>query len=454
MTNKEKIPVINLFSLNPFKIKSSVNNPLPLFLSSLRKFNGFLMVKIPFSSKRTYLTDKPNLIRHFLQRNHKNYTKSRLVRENLVPQLGNGLLTSEGDYWLKQRRAIQPAFHRTKLEYISKIMIEEINTYMDETLSKYAKTGETFSIDKEMMHLAFKLVSKSLFGKETEDDKLDLIGEVVSFGQEYQIKRIRMPFLKPWLFISGQTAKNKRMKKLGESLVMEIINNRKKSTAKKDDLLQMLIDTTYEDGSKMSDQQLLEESLIIFIAGHETTAIAISWAIYLISSHSEIERKLCQSIIDDLGGDQASFSTLRSLSYTTQIIEEALRLYPPAWLIDREAIEDDEVDGYTIRKGVPISCLLYSMHRHPDLWKNPNLFNPERFSSENKKNHIPFSYIPFGGGPRLCIGNNFALMEMQLILSMFFKKFKFELIPDQEIDVKPMVTLRPKNEILFKVTNR
>ena len=455
MNHKFKISSVNLFSLNPFTIKRQISNPIPLFLKSLKKFNGFLIVKIPFSSKKTYLTDKPNVIRHVLQKNNRNYTKSKLVQESVVPQIGNGLLTSEGEYWLKQRRAIQPAFHRGKLEYISQVMSDEIKIFMDETLERYANSGESFQIDTEMMHLAFKLVSKSLFGKDPEDDKLDLIGEVVSYGQQYQTKRIRMPFLKPWLYISGQTSKNEKMKKLGQDLLMEIISLRQESSEKKDDLLQMLIDTEYEDGTKMSNQQLLDESLIIYVAGHETTAIAMAWAVYLIATHPNVEAKLVQSIADDLKGEAPSFSNLRSLTYTTQVIEEAMRLYPPAWLVDREAINDDEVDGIKIKKGIPISCLIYSMHRHPDFWENPNDFDPERFSSENKKKHVPFSYIPFGGGPRLCIGNNFAMMEMQLIIAMIFNKYSFELIQDKgSIDIQPMITLRPKNGIVVKIKKR
>ena len=455
MDKKNNIPTVNLFSFNPFKIKYEISNPIPLFLRSLKKFNGFLIVKIPFSSKATYLTDKPSVIRHVLQKNNRNYTKSRLVRENVVPQIGNGLLTSEGDYWLKQRRAIQPAFHRGKLEYISQVMSDEIKVFMDDVLEKHAISEKSFCIDTEMMHLAFKLVSKSLFGKDPEDDKLDLIGEVVSFGQQYQTKRIRMPFLKPWLYITGQTSKNEKMKKLGQDLLMEIISLRQESSEEKDDLLQMLIDTEYEDGTKMSNQQLLDESLIIYVAGHETTAIAMAWAIYLIATHPNVESKLVQSIAEDLKGEKPSFSNLRNLTYTTQVIEEAMRLYPPAWLVDREAINDDEVDGIKIKKGIPISCMIYSMHRHSDFWKNPNEFDPERFSPENKKKHIPFSYIPFGGGPRLCIGNNFAMMEMQLIIAMIFQKYKFELVTDKDsIDIQPMITLRPKNGIRVKVRKR
>ncbi|MDG1841404.1 MAG: cytochrome P450 [Crocinitomicaceae bacterium] len=455
MDHKFKIPSVNLFSLNPFTVKREISNPIPLFLKSLKKFNGFLIVKIPFSSKKTYLTDKPNVIRHVLQKNNRNYTKSKLVQESVAPQIGNGLLTSEGEYWLKQRRAIQPAFHRGKLEYISQVMSDEIKVFMDEVLEKHVHSGESFQIDTEMMHLAFKLVSKSLFGKDPEDDKLDLIGEVVSYGQQYQTKRIRMPFLKPWLYITGQTSKNEKMKKLGQDLLMEIISLRQESSEKKDDLLQMLIDTEYEDGTKMTNQQLLDESLIIYVAGHETTAIAMAWAIYLIATHPNVESKLVQSIAEDLKGEEPSFSNLRKLSYTTQVIEEAMRLYPPAWLVDREAINDDEIDGIKIKKGIPISCLIYSMHRHSDFWNKPNEFDPDRFSIENKKNHTPFSYIPFGGGPRLCIGNNFAMMEMQLIIAMIFQKYTFELITEKDsIDMQPMITLRPKNGILVKIQKR
>jgi len=204
----------------------------------------------------------------------------------------------------------------------------------------------------------------------------------------------------------------------------------------------------------MTDQQLLDESLVLYVAGHETTALALTWALYLISSHPDVEQQLYKSTLSQFSEKDPGFSDLRSMGYTAQVIDETMRMYPPAWLLDRKAIEDDEVGGYTINKNQDIFCFTYGMHRNPEYWENPDTFDPDRFSEENKKKHVPHAYMPFGAGPRLCIGNNFAMMEMQLILSMFSKRYRFEVLSDQNITVQPLITLRPRNGIKVKVHKR
>jgi cytochrome P450 len=400
------------------------------------------------------ITDRPELMQHVLQKNHKNYTKTYVVRELVKKQVGNGLLTSEGEYWLKQRRAIQPGFHRKRLEGISTIMVQEINTYLDEVFDTYADTGQEIDMAKEMTQLAFKIVSKSLFGEEPEDDKLELIEEIVSQGQQFIVNQVRKPMLKPWFLITGAYKRNREMKATGDALIMEIIQARKQSKEEHNDLLDMLIQTKYEDGSCMSDQQLLEEAIILYVAGHETSANALAWMWYLLAKHPEIEEKTLQSVNANLGEHDPSFAKLPDLGYCLQVIEETMRLYPPAWVVDRQPLADDEFDGIPIKKGTDVLCFIYGVHRSERYWDAPNKFDPERFTAENKKNHKPFSYMPFGGGPRLCIGNNFALMEMQFVMAMMIKRYKFSLVEGQEIDINPLITLRPRYGIKMKVSKR
>ena len=434
-----------------FQINSISSNPIPFFMSIMRKHGT--MVDAYFL-KRFYLTTNPEVIRHIFQKNNKNYVKTNRTIDPVRDQIGNGLLTSEGAYWLKQRRSIQPGFHRKRLEDISITMVKEINTYMDEVLDVFAEKNEAFVLDKEMMHLAYRLVSKSLFGSEVADEKLKLMDRVISEGQEYTVDLIRRPYLKFWLRLNGKFKKNEENRRISQELIMGIINDRKKSSKPQNDLLQMLLETEYEDGSKMTDEQLLDESLVLYVAGHETTALALTWALYLISSHSDVEQQLHKSTLSNFSDKDPAFSDLRSMGYTTQVIDETIRMYPPAWLLDREAIEEDEVGGYKINKNQDIFCFTYGMHRNPEYWENPDSFDPDRFSEENKKKHVPHAYMPFGAGPRLCIGNNFAMMEMQLILSMFSKRYRFEVLNDQSIDVQPLITLRPRNGIKVKVHKR
>ena len=448
---KAHVPHIPLYKVL-LKLGKFADNPALHFQGVLNRNNGLVTIDLPYGP--VMLTDRPEVIQHVLQKNHKNYTKTEVVSGLLKKQIGNGLLTSEGEYWLKQRRAIQPGFHRKRLEGISTIMVKEINTYLDEVFDAYADTGQEIDIAKEMTQLAFKIVSKSLFGEEVEDDKLDVIEEIVSQSQQFVVDQVRKPMLKPWFHISGAYKRNSEIKAKGDALIMEIINTRKASKEEHNDLLDMLIQTKYEDGSGMNDQQLLEEAIILYVAGHETSANAMAWMWYLLGMNPEIEEKVLQSVNNSIGDQDPSFEKLRELGYCLQVIEETMRIYPPAWIVDRKPLADDTFEGIPIKKENDILCLIYGVHRSERYWKNPETFDPERFTPENKAKQVPFSYMPFGGGPRLCIGNNFALMEMQFVLAMMIKRYRFKLVEDQTIDINPLITLRPRYGIKVIVSKR
>ena len=446
-----QIPHIPLIK-NLINIKQFTYNPARYFKKVLDNNNGVVTMGLPYGS--VLLTDRPELMRHVLQQNNKNYIKTRVVRELLKKQLGNGLLTSDGEYWLKQRRAIQPGFHRKRLEGISSIMVNEINKQMNEVFDAYADQEKEIDIAKEMTELAFKIVSKSLFGQEAEDDKLEIIEEIVSQSQQFMVDQVRKPMLKPWYYLTGAYKRNRMIKEKGDALIMEIIRERQQSTTQHNDLLDMLIETKYEDGTGMTDQQLLDEAIILYVAGHETSANAMAWLWYLLAINPDIEEKVLNSVKESIGDKDPSFDQLRDLGYCLQVVEETMRLYPPAWIVDREPLQDDEFEGTPIKKSNDVLCLIYGVHRSPRYWNNPNTFNPDRFSPENKAKQVPFSYMPFGGGPRLCIGNNFALMEMQFVLAMMIKRYRFEVVKDQTIDINPMITLRPRNGIKVIIRKR
>ncbi|MGK0387724.1 MAG: cytochrome P450 [Maribacter sp.] len=447
----QKIPQVWIWK-NPAKFFKTVKNPAPVFKQIMEENDG--LAKMMLTSRYALMTDRPDLIRYILQKNNKNYIKTSVVKEILGKKIGNNLLTSDGEYWLKQRRAIQPGFHRKRLQGISNIMIDEINHYMDNVLDKKAEKGEEIDLAKEMLHLAFKVVSTSLFGTNISDISLDFIDETVSHTQQLVIDEIRRPFIKPWLYLNGTYRKNKQLLEASDKIILDTIKERKESGEKHDDLIDMLLETKYEDGSGMTDKQLLSEAIILYVAGHETSAVSLSWTWYLLMTHPEIEQQLLQSVKDSIGDEDPSFEGLRDLGYSLQVIEESMRLYPPAWIVDREPLEDDEFEGVHIEKGMDVLCLIYSVHRNKKYWDEPEKFDPERFNPENKKKQIPFSYMPFGGGPRLCIGNNFALMEMQFIIAMMVRRYKFELVEGQDIDINPLITLRPKNGLKARITKR
>ncbi len=437
---------------NPIKFPEIVKNPIPFFINHLNENDGLIQIKLV--ARYATMTDRPELIRHFLQKNHKNYIKTTIVRDILKEKIGNGLLTSDGDYWLQQRRAIQPGFHRKRLQSISHIMIDVIDSYLTKRMDKLAESGEIFDMSHEMTHLAYMVVSKSLFSGSIDDSQLDLIDKTITETQKLVINEIRRPFIKPWLWLKGDLKKNKELREMADQAIYEAIKERKATGEKHDDLLDMLLETRYEDGSAMSDQQLRDEALILYVAGHETSANALTWAWYLLATHPEIENKLLGHVKNVLGDEKPSFERIRELDYTLQVVEESMRLFPPAWITDREPLEDDEFEGIKIKKGQDIIAFIYGVHHNPKYWANPEEFNPDRFSIENKKKHVPYSYMPFGGGPRLCIGNNFALMEMQFVLAEMIRKYKVEVIPEQKIELNPLITLRPRYGLKVRISKR
>lgn len=450
MSNKKEIPEVGLMTM--LMNYAHINENLVSYFQELLEENdGLVKVKLPYS---LVLTDRVDIIKHVLQKNQKNYIKTKLVRETVRKQIGHGLFTSNGAYWLKQRRAIQPGFHRKRLEGIARIMVEEINLYMDNILDKYVETQEEVDLVDEMIKLAFKVITKSLFGQDFEDDKLDLIGESVEFGHHYVMDKTRKPYLKFWYHLNGTHAKNERLKKTRDEIILGFIEERRRSGEKVDDLLDMLLETRYKDGSSMTDQQLLDETIVLFVAGHETSAITMAWAWYLLGINPAIEQKVLDSVEENLGNRDPTFADAKNLSYALQVLQETMRLYPAVWFIDREPLEDDNINGIIIKKGEDIGASVHSLHRNPKYWDNPNHFDPERFSAENKKNHVPFSYLPFGGGPRLCIGKNFAQMEMQFILAMLLRRYKFTLTSTEEAGFKPMLTLCPSDGVKVTIQKR
>lgn len=450
MSTKKKIPQIGLMTM--LMNYAHINENLVLYFQQLLQANdGLVKVKIPYN---LVLTDRADIAEHIFQKNQKNYIKTKLVRETVRQQIGHGLFTSNGAYWLKQRRSMQPGFHKKRLEGIARVMIEEINLYMENVLDRYVDTQEEIDLVGEMTNLAFKIITKSLFGQHFAVDKLDKIGASIDFGHQYVMNQTRKPYLKPWYYINGTKAKNESLKKNRDAIVLAFIKERKRSGKRGDDLLDMLLATRYEDGSGMSDQQLLDEMLVLLVAGHETSAITMAWAWYLLGIHPEVEQNILDSIDKHLGDRHPTFEDVPKLGYALQVIQETMRLYPAVWFIDREPMQDDHINGIFIKKEEDIAVSVHSLHRNAKYWDRPNDFNPDRFAPENKNNRVPYSYLPFGGGPRLCIGQNFAQMEMQFILVMLLRRYKFDLVSKDPIHFKPLLTLCPSGGVKVRVRKR
>ena len=455
MSYKE-IPFIP-FLENVVSIPTLVNNPIPVFKEKLKKYGKIYQVNATIA-QNIIVTNHPPFINHILQSNHRNYIKSEIQTEGLAQYIGYGLLTTNGSYWLRQRRLIQPGFHRQKLVNIVHIMNDEIDDFIEEMRLNYAKSGKAFDLSEEMMRLTFKVVAKALFSRSIDEEELMRTGEIITAVQKYFVRKARMPFMKPWYQLIGREQRTNRLKEEADALLMEKIKTRKKEDGKikHDDLLEMLLDARYEDTNEgMSMQQVKDESAILLVAGHETSANALSWLFYLLTQNPKAQQKMVEE------GNQLfqkkkeiGFNDLQQLTFTRQCVDETMRLYPPAWAIDRKALEDDEIEGYKIPKGGTVIAFLYGAHHNPNYWKNPEDFIPERFAPENITSEQKKAYFPFGGGPRLCIGNNFALMEMQIAAAKIWHHFEVELIPNQDIDLQPLVTLRPRNGIKVRIKER
>ncbi len=436
-------------------IQKAVRNPISVFFPYKRKYGNIFSIRLGGNQELIILSD-PKYIQQVLQKKNKIYHKTEVQTEGLAQYVGKGLLTSEGEYWLKQRRLIQPGFHRPKLAALASDMLNEVRDF-ETSFEPYIDQFESFDMKKYMMHLTFRIVSRSLFGTSVTFDELLQIEQTIEDIQAYFVSKTRQPYLKPLFHLIGREQFYNEMLKLSDKIIFRTINERRQTNGEEyHDLLDMLMKSRYEDtGEGMTDQQLRDESLILFVAGHETTANAMTWLWYLLAQHPKEVQKLREEV-DRVLGDrkEITFADLPNLVYNRQVIDESMRLYPPAWITDRIAVADDVIDGYLIPKDSIVLTFIYGMHRDENLWPKAHHFIPERFSKENKKKHTKYAYIPFGGGPRLCIGNNFALMEMQIILAHLIRQYDFSIVPGQKIITKPLVTLHPDGGMMMRIKRK
>lgn len=420
------------------------------FLLNLRREYGDV-VRFRLGHRVVYLVSHPDDIKHVLQENHRNYQKSKGY-ERLESFLGQGLLTSDGEVWRKDRKLMQPAFHRERIGAFSTIM-----TDATEAMLKRWQTvtgGEVIDVHNEMMHLTLTIVSRTLFTTDISDEASD-VGQALTIVLRYASDRISSIFAIPENFPTEANYRYQEALNTLNRVVYQLINERRQSGEDTGDLLSMLVFARdQETGDSMSEQQLRNEVMTIFLAGHETTANALSWTWYLLSKHPEVERRLYAEVQEVLGDRVPTLMDLKNLKYTSMVVNEAMRLYPPAWEIGRESLSADKLSNYDLPPQSTVLLSSYVTHRHPGLWENPEGFDPERFTPERSTDRLQYAYFPFGGGPRTCIGNNFALMEAQLIVAAIAQKYRLELVPGHVVAPEPVITLRPRHGILMHLRPR
>lgn len=415
-------------------------DPLTLMTRSAREHGD--VAKLRFAWLDYHLLNAPAAAHRVLVENAKAYHKSPNY-QGLKIMLGQGLLTSEGDFWRKQRRLAQPAFHRDKIAGFVSTMAACTTDMLDRW---DRERPATLDVHAEMMRLTFRIVGKTLLSADLEADAKQFgqaLDVAIKWANQYVESIVRIPPSIP----TPTNVRFRRAQRVIESVVMRVVEERRRSGKDEPDLLSMLMGATDEaTGDGMSDKQLKDELLTLTLAGHETTANALSFTFYLLSRHPEVLRRLREEARTVLAGRDPALEDLARMPYTKAVIEEALRLYPPAWVFERIALEDDEVLGYTIPKGAIVAVSPWVMHRSPDLWPNPEGFDPARFLEPDPNRH-KLAYLPFGAGPRTCIGNVFALTEMQIILPIIVQRVALELVPGTEIALDPSITLRPKTGV-------
>lgn len=429
-----KLPIFRFF----LDAEGVRRNPIPFHKRYFEKLGDSFSLKIGFS-KHLILSRDNEIAQYILVRNQKNYHKFKFQSVYLSKYLGKGLLTSDGDFWLKQRRLIQPAFHKQKMNILvdnmNKTIISEIDSLRED---------ETFNAFPAMSQLAFNVVAKSLFEFSISEEKLHRIKFIIEKVQKFLVKEIRLPHKALWFSLSGQVKKHLKLADENNSIIKEIIEGRSSSNEDFNDLLNLLMETRYEDtGEHMAMQQLIDEIKILFIAGHETTANALTFTLHFLGSNPEVQQKVFDEITEIESQTDNVIEQLQKMPYVNAVLNESMRLYPPAWITDRQNVDDDTVGNFKIKKGTLIGISFYELHRNPKYWQDPDRFIPERFLGEQKKQSMQYFY-PFGAGPRMCIGAGFAIYEMCLAISQIVKRYVIE-SNTSTVEFNPLVTLKPVN---------
>jgi len=434
----KKIPEVSLLKFIKHSLEI-LKNPLPFHNKNFTEKGDIFKLNVGFKTA-VYFCRNAAFAEYVLQKNQKNYVKSKIQTVDLVKYVGEGLLTSEGKKWKTQRKLIQPAFYKKQLANLLVSMEDAIKKEFDRI--EVNRTVDFFPI---LNDLAFQTVVKSLFSGVTIDADMNRLQFITESGQKMLVKELRQPYLHWWFNMSGELKRELDLTLEARDVIRNKINQRKASKEKNGDLLDMLLDSKYEDGTGMEEEQLIDEILILFTAGHETTSNALTFTFQLLAKHPEWQDKIFKEWKTLSVETEDLMTRIMSSKICQQVIEESMRLYPPAYFIDRVNVKKDTFNDFEFEPGCNLLFSVYEIHRHPDLWSNPVAFRPERFAEGERQ--YSSQYFPFGAGPRKCIGNNFAMFEMIMAVTQLVSTYKIH--PEFDtIEITPLITLKPKNALL------
>lgn len=409
--------------------------------------------------KRIYFVNHAEYVKRILLDNVANYPKSVTYRNNLRPFLGDGLLISEGDFWKRQRRLAQPAFHLRRLKALAAAMAEAAAR-----MSGGWRHDEVMDVMAAMNAVTMEMAATTLFGADVSGDIGAVAAAMNVLGEETGRIRPTAFFELPEFITKPRGGKFAAAVATLDAIVNRIVAQRRaemdRGAAPRDDLLSMLLEARDEDsGEGMTDKQLRDELVTLFLAGHETTAIALTWTFHLLAQHPAEEAKLQAEVDEVLDTGSAArsapaFEDLERLPHARMVAEEAMRLYPPAYVFSRRAVGEDQLGPFHMPAGAHIVISPYALHRRPDYWPQPEAFRPERFAADAPSDRPKHAYLPFGGGPRICIGNSFAMMEHAIVLAAVVRRWRLESIPGHEVRTEPRITLRPRGGLQMRVMRR
>ena len=389
-------------------------------------------VYVPARRSYTYVIHHPDDVKRVLVSNHRNYTKGvGLDRVKIL--LGKGIMTSEGELWKRQRYMMQPLFHRRVVTEFAQV-IARVNDRCIARWEGLARGGELVNLTDEMSELTLEIVLRSIFGRDL--DRLSAPFEVVTREQSRDLQ-----FAYKFRSLT--------------KLVAQLIAERRASAEEHFDYVAMLMNARDKDsGAPMGERELIDEIMTLVVAGHETTASGLNWTWYLISQHPQVEARLHAELDAAADVPAPTLSEMEELPYTRQVIDEALRLYPPGWVLSRRTVAADVLGGYPVAAGTNVLLPLYLLHRHPRFWRDPEAFDPERFAPEHESQRPRFAYMPFAAGPRHCIGETFALYEMQMHLYKVARRYRLRYVPDKPLELEAQINLRTRHPLHMRLEAR
>ncbi|WP_321473281.1 cytochrome P450 [uncultured Paludibaculum sp.] len=417
------------------------------FLQRMAEEQGDV-ARFPLGPQNVVLLRHPDDIRNVLVTYNQRFVKSRMLQRTRI-LLGDGLLTSEEPFHTRQRKLVQPAFYRDRLVRYAATMAEKAAAAGDRW-----HDGQTADLDQEMMRLTLAIVTATLFSTNVEQETAEIGAAMSSILNMFNL--LMLPFSE-WLIRFPVLHSARRFREARaklDSVIYRIIHEHRRSQTDQGDLLSMLMDSRDDAGNGMNDKELRDEALTLFIAGHETTAMALNWTWYLLAQNPDAERRFHEELDTVLGGRLPGYDDFPKLPVTESIFAESMRLYPPAWGIGRRAIAAHTVRGVEYPSGTIFAVSPWVTHRSPELWPNPERFDPDRFRPEARAAQPKFAYFPFGGGPRVCIGERFAWLEGVLVLAAIGQRWRFELDPSHKVEPLPLITLRPKDGIKVTIRRR